>query len=336
MQTEQNTQSVPANVNVMQVIKTTPVSELASLPVLQHRFIDLYEKTKGVSPQEAAMVFETEKYHFQKAISENATLRECEALSLYGCFMDCAVQGLSFDPKAKLAYIIPSNVNMGTRDNPKWTKRANLEISPYGELAIRQMTGQIKHADNPVIVYKGDKFEPGENASGKNIEYKLNPEHSNEIIAAFIKIVRVDGTVDYHWLLRTDWERLATYSKKKNKSQKNPDGVANALYTSFNGGIDPGFLAAKMIKHAFKSYPKVNLIGRFSKVQQDPEEHNPSEEEIYGFAVEEDPKALPAAEVQNAAQPASNAAKAAVLNATAPEQEETGTVQHFDDSDGGF
>lgn len=48
---------------------------------------------------------------------------------------------------------MPGNVNVGSKDTPQWVKRASLGLfSPYGELAIRQRAGQIKYADNPVIV----------------------------------------------------------------------------------------------------------------------------------------------------------------------------------------
>jgi len=304
--------------NLMQVIQSTPAVQLASLPIIEQRFIDLYSKTQGVDSKIAEMVFQQERFHFQKAISESQGLRECEPLSLYGCFMDCAVQGLSFDPKKKLAYLIPGKVNVGSRDEKQYVSRATLEVSPYGELAIRQQLGQIKYADNPVIVYQGDVFEPYEDSSGKGVAYKLSMDHTNVIIAAFIKIVRIDGAVDYSWLLKNDWERLAGYSSKKNF------GKPNALYSSNNGQIDPGFLGAKLIKHAFKSYPKVKPIGMHTTVQVDEEveQKQLSAKDIYGME-------LPAHDAQftptmivsppELSENLSTEAKAAIVNAAAPE-----------------
>ncbi|MBK7883033.1 MAG: recombinase RecT [Chitinophagaceae bacterium] len=43
-------------------------------------------------------------------IQENAKLAECSKLSLYGCFLDVAVNGLSFDPTMKHVYLVPYNV----------------------------------------------------------------------------------------------------------------------------------------------------------------------------------------------------------------------------------
>jgi hypothetical protein len=276
-------------------------------------------------------------------LSESPGLRECEQLSLYGCFIDCAVQGLSFDPKKKLAYVIPGSVNVGTKSDKQYVKRATLEISPYGELAIRQQKGQIKYADNPVIVYEGDIFEPFEDSTGKGVVYKPSSTPSAKIIAAFIKIVRMDGSVDYKWMYERDWMRLAGYSAKKN------NGYANALYSSCNGGIDPGFLGAKLIKHAFASYPKVNLVGQFSKLAQENETEEPTAEEMYGAdaaahlnrpALSQENVQLPqptimATPIHDAGE-LSDAAKAAKVAATAPEPKPTTTVRFEDNNADGY
>jgi len=326
-----NTSQAPAKANLMQVIQSTPSTQLANLPVLEERFITLYSKTQGVDLKVAEMTFQQEKYHFMKAISESEGLRQCEPLSLYGCFMDCAVQGLSFDPKKKLAYIIPGSVNVGTKDNKQYVKRAALEISPYGEMAIRIQLGQVKHADNPVIVYEGDVFEPYQDDSGKGVVYKLNHQHSNTIIGAFMRILRNDGTVDYHWMLKNDWERLAGYSEKKNF------GKANALYTSNQGQIDPGFLAAKLIKHAFKSYPKIKVsdFSQLEKIEDEKPELKP--EDIYGFK----PEALPIPSqlpqptmIVTPVDGASHDAAAAAVQATAQQEMSNETFKVSDNNDG--
>ncbi len=249
---------------MMQVIQETPATQLASLPIVQERFIGLLARTQGLSMQDAEMAYHQEVYHFSKALSENEDLRKCEPLSLYGAFCDCAVQGLSFDPKKKLSYLMPGRVNIGGKygtGTEKYVWRASLTISPYGELAMRQKQRQILYADNPVVVYEGDEFEVYQDGSGAGIHYKLNPKHQDIIIACFIRIVRIDGSTDYQKLMKEDWERLAGYSAKKN------NGKANALYSSGkNGQIDSGFLKAKMIKHAFNSYPKVAILGQMSQM----------------------------------------------------------------------
>lgn len=247
---------------IKEALAATPRLEMVDLPFVQEKFVSLYSAIHGVQARQADMMYQAEKLYFRKIISTNKDLKECDPLTLYGAFLECAVNGLSFDPNKKLAYLLPSNVNVGTKEAPVWAKHAAMVISPYGELGIRQMNGQIKSADNPVIVYEGDVFEPSETPTGKQVKYVLNVNHGTKIIGAFIKITREDLSIDYSWLLQSDIDRLKGYSERKNK------GHANALYTSMNGGIDPGFLGAKMIKHAFKSYPKVNLRGDFSKTEE--------------------------------------------------------------------
>lgn len=325
--------------NIMAQLQATPPNQLAASPILQDRFVTLYQKTQGVSVEQAAMIFETEKYHFQKLLAENQGLRECDSLSLYGAFIDIAVQGLSIDPKKKLCYLIPGSVNIGTKDDKKYIKRAALEVSPYGELAIRQLKRQIKYADNPVIVYEGDVFEPYQDASGKGVNFKMNVNHGTKIIGAFIRIVKMDNTEDFHWMVEADWKRLMEYSKKKN------NGYPNALYSSMNGGIDPGFLGAKLIKHAFKSYPKVDL-SNFSVESKDNDDPNDDPKDdpnnIYGF----NPNQLPIPEklpeptyIAQAAIPSTegltdDAARAVVQAHAEPVAEQPGTFD--DDSNSGF
>ena len=72
-------------------------------------------------------------------------------------------------------------------------------------------------------------------------------------------------------MLPEDIDRLKGYSLKKNQRKDkdgNVYGDANALYHSNEGQIDTGFLEAKVIKHAFKTFPKLRL-GQFSALQQD-------------------------------------------------------------------
>lgn len=254
-------------------LKTLNAIMLAEDEQVGTRFVDIYNKVHGTDKGE--MVYNAEKFYYMRQLQENEKLRECSALSLYGAFLDVAVNGLSFDPSKKLCYLIPGNHNVGTRENPIWEKRAALAISPDGEIAIRQNKKQISHCDNPVIVYEGDKFDILVTAKGTAVNYAAKfPRAANaRILGAFIRIVRPDGTVDFSVMQQSDIERLQGYSSRKN------NGKANALYTSGpNNQIDTGFLMAKVKKHAFDSYPKV-IAGNFAvaaPIETAPEEvvHN--------------------------------------------------------------
>lgn len=319
----------------MATLRQTPAADIPNLPFVEEKFTALLGHIQRVPKDVAQSMFHAEKFHFLKRINESADLRACEPLSLYGVFVDIAVNGLSLDPTKKLVYIIPGSVNIGSKDSPVWVKRASLEISPQGELSIRQRDGQLKYADNVVIVYEGDTFEPGIGQDGKKyVNYKLNASHTTTIMGAFIRIVRLDGSVDFQWLLREDIARLKGYSERKNK------GHANALYSSNNGQIDTGFLAAKMIKHAFKTYPKARVAGSFAALATDKvEEIIP--EDIYGFspasALPEPPLTLPEPTMMvTAAEPTHQAKMARAAMEAEPVN--NGSVKaHYDSAnDGGF
>lgn len=142
---------------------------------------------------------------------------------------------------------------------------------------MRMRAGQIKYVDNPVIVYEGDQFSVSLNKGVKFVEYSAKcPRTSTKVIAAFIRIVRNDGSEDYQWLMEGDIMRLKAYSERANakwndQTKRKENGKANALYTSNGGQIDPGFLENKMIKHAFDAYPKVRT-GQFTIMETEEEE----------------------------------------------------------------
>lgn len=246
-------------------LENLPPLKLADDQRVAGKFVDIYNKVHG--NQMGGHVYEVEKFHFIKQLTEKEDLQKCSKLSLYGAFMDVAVQGLSFDPTKRLCYLVPYNVNAGTKDQPKWEKRASLQISPYGELYLRQYYGQIKTADNPVVVFEGDEFEVITTETGRVVKHLAKyPRESERIIACFVRIVKHDGTIDFGIIDELEMDRLKAYSAKKN------NGKANALYGTDGKQFDTGFLIAKTIKHAFKAYPKVKLRGQFTKLETEVEE----------------------------------------------------------------
>ena len=143
------------------------------------------------------------------------------------------------------------------------------------------------------VVYEGDDFEFGERDGRKYVNYCMHfPRSSNRIVAVFIKITRIDGTVDYSSMVENDWKRLEVYSGRNNayfdKEKRERVERPNELYTSTNGGIDPGFLKAKCIKHAFDTYPKLR-IGKGSVLEsQTIDEPQPSFDPYAGAADDTD------------------------------------------------
>lgn len=266
-------------------IKVAELNQLNPLMIaddsrVEQKFILMYNAIWGTG--QGTQIYEKEKFNFRKILQDKPELQRCSPLSLYGCFLDIAVNGLSLDPTGRPhCYILPHSTKTGYKDNNGndiYELRAYLSITGYGELVMRQRAEQVRYVDNPVVCYEGDTFSPGLVDGVKTVTYQAAcPRKSNKVIGGFIRIVRADGTVDWHWMMEGDIKRLEAYSYKNNQrwnpQTRQKEGKANALYTSNEGGIDPGFLESKLIKHAFDGYPKVRT-GKFTvfETQEEPQD----------------------------------------------------------------
>lgn len=249
------------NISVIEYLNGLNALQLAEDQRVGDNFIQIFNKVHGRTS--GAMVYEAEKFHFLNRIANDSNLQQCTRLSLYGAFMDLSIQGLSLDPSRKLAYLMFDNVNVGTKENQKWEKRAKLQISPYGELYLRQEYGQIREVDNPEVVFEGEKFSKVTGKEGTIVYHEITyPRPTTRIIACYIRMVKHNGSIDYYIMDLPMMERLRLFSEKKNGQ-----GKANALYGTQTTGPDRGFIEAKTIKHAFRSYPKVKLKGQFSNLE---------------------------------------------------------------------
>lgn len=268
---------------IQELAKLSPLAVLENEDV-KARAVHNFQKMHGVSEEEADNFFEKEKYTFARIIQADENLQKCTAFSIYCCLLDLGAMALTLENVSQpLLYVLWRNAKAGD----KWEKRAYLEVSPYGELALRMQKGQIAYADDPVIVYEGDVFKPIINDRGQKIclwEGAV-PRKSQVIVGVFIKLTRPDGSFDFPYMLKEEIDRLASYSNKKN------NGKTNALYTSNNGQIDTGFLKAKMIKHAFKTFPKIQ-IGKFGAAKLQDLEAQPEDFGLTG-GVPEELKAAP-------------------------------------------
>lgn len=274
-------------ITVEEINKMNPLDIVLSAPVKQ-RFIQIYDTLWGEGTGEPA--YERESIFFNRILADNEKLMKgVTRFSIFTTFIDLAVCGLSVEPGVRaLAYLQGRNAKIGKGADGKdiYEGRLTLTISGYGELVLRSRCGQIKYADNPVLVYEEDSFSFSDTNGAKSVSYTCNlPHKSNHIIACFIRITRTDGSIDYSVMYEEDWGRLAGYSAKQNKRWDNERRQyimsPNELYTSNNGGVDAGFLMAKCIKHAFKTYPKVR-IGKGTELQTEQEE--PADNDFYGVS----------------------------------------------------
>ncbi len=288
------------NLTVEQINDLQP-QDIATNDFVRDKFIQIYEAmwspTTGVSGEAA---YERESRFFNRILGEKEDIRKsCTRFSIFTAFLDVAISGLSLEPGSRAqAYLLSRSIavdsyvdQQGQKKN-RYETQCVLTISGYGELLHRARVGQIRHADNPVIVYAEDEFEYGERNGNKFVNYTCRlPHTSGNIIACFMKITRADGSVDYAVMLPEDWARLAGYSARQNRqwdgqNRRWVEGRPNALYgqkqpdNTFK--IDTGFLVAKCIKHAFKTYPKAR-VGRATQLESQQVDDMEINDDIYGL-----------------------------------------------------
>lgn len=282
-------------------ITVEQINSLNPLDIVKHdlvkqRFITIHDTLWGAGTGDAA--YERESIFFNRILSENDKLQKTTKFSIFCSFIDLAVSGLSLEPGTRaLCYLQGRKVNIGTENGNKvYEPRLRLTVSGYGELVLRTRAGQIRHADNPVLVYEEDSFSFSDTDGRKTVSYTCNfPHKSNKIVACYMRITRADGTIDYGIMLEEDWKRLEDYSARNNrywdKDARQWVETPNELYKSRNGSIDSAFLMAKCIKHAFKAYPKVR-VGKYTAMESEVvDEPQPEIDDIYG--VSDQPQAAP-------------------------------------------
>lgn len=286
-------------ITIEQLNKLQP-SEIVRQDNVRDKFIQIYEAmwtpSTGVSGEAA---YEKEARNFNRLLSEKEDIRKkCNHFSLFTSFLDVAISGLTLDPGTKAqAYLLARSIAVDSYVDERGQKKNRYEtqcvltISGYGELVLRARCGQIRHADNPVIVYEEDTFEFGERNGQKFVNYTCRlPHQSGRIVACFMKITRADGSADYAVMLPEDWARLSNYSARQNtkydyQTKQWVQGKPNALYTAQGGQIDPGFLVAKCIKHAFKTYPKAR-VGRATQLESQQVDETEITDAIYGITAD--------------------------------------------------
>lgn len=260
---------------------------------VKKQFIDTYSKIHKASPEDAEVIYNKEAIYYKQALNSSDKLKACTRLSLYSAFLELAIQGISIQPGQKSqAYLEARGVRAGKDDKGKdvYAQICSLKITAYGELDLRIMSGQILRMLNPIVVYENDTFLPRTNQQGEiYVDYAASiPRKSKKIIGSWVRIILPGNISDFKWLLEDDIERLKKYSIPKYGN----DAKANALYTSENGGIDPGFLEAKTIKHAMRAYTKLRVGDNVAFEGEDDEEatEQASKSPAQSFAAPEAPK----------------------------------------------
>lgn len=250
-------------------IFTLPALQLIDQDPVKASFIDTLVLMHRYSQCDAEATYEREARYYKRLLSETPYLQEATGLSLVSTFFEVAITGLSLQPGQKSDCYIEARSSKQKQKQKRedkvveveaWVRVARLVITAYGELNLRIKAGQIIRMNNPIVIYEGDKFQPRTNARGElTVDYvPAIPRISNKIIGAWVSIILPHNGIDFKWLLEDDIERLKNYSIPR-ATKINPNPEANALYQSNEGQIDPGFLEAKTIKHAMRSYTKLKV-----------------------------------------------------------------------------
>lgn len=243
-------------------------------------FLQIWKKATRCGDDDALAAWENESLNFTKLVVASDYLKNSTEISLISSFIDIAVTGLSLNGGAKSEAYLESR---SAKLNNAWVNVCRLTITAYGELNMRIRAGQIVRANNPIVLYEGDKFQPRTNENGDlMVDYAAQiPRTSNKIIGCYIQLILPHGGRDYKWLLEDDIARLCKASIPKNKE----GAKANELYSKNNGQIDTGFLEAKTIKHAMRSYTKLR-VSETVAMDGDDELYN-DQEQVFAPTVQE-------------------------------------------------
>lgn len=276
----------------MDFIEELEKEKKENIPFNKHaaeKFISICLSNLGGDPSDSKAICKAQNFYeeqsnlFSNFVKESDSLKKCSGFSLYNAFILIAINGVSLEKNfTTQCYLEARNTKIGKdeKGNDIWEKRAALKISGYGELMMRRRSGQIREINNPVIVYDCDSFAYGEKDGKVFVNYtKTFPRKEGaKIIAGYVKITRPDNSIDYKVMDLEDVKRLMSYSEKNNKKWDSHariyvNGDANPLYgkDKDGSGIDSGFFAAKLIKHAFKAFPQLK-IGDGAVMQSDDDE----------------------------------------------------------------
>ena len=104
-------------------LKALKPQEVVDDEFVRDRFIQLHNDIHGNNKGE--LIYHKEQFNYKKLLAETPALRECSPLSLYGCFLDINVNGLSLEIGNKPdCYIIPKGFKIGVDANGRdvWEK----------------------------------------------------------------------------------------------------------------------------------------------------------------------------------------------------------------------
>jgi len=238
-------------------------------PSTAERFAKIFSGVHGVGLERAAQMFEVERLAVTRELSEKA-IDGVSEISKAGVFLDVITNGLSFSGQMKHVYMMSRNVKTGKKGpdgKDIYEKRLVYSTAPDGKIFLCQRAKSIERVTKPVIVYDCDTYSVTDTGGVKKITYvKKERQPNSKIVAGFVYLVFPDGSREPFDMDLDDIARLRGYSARNNRKWVNgrwETGDPNPLYSSHNGGIDPGFFGAKLINFALKNIRKAGVQSEY-------------------------------------------------------------------------
>ena len=223
---------------LIQIIQSTPSSQIAELDFVRDKFIQNYNLCHPGNQGE--LMYHRNLVHIKQTIASNSLLQKADSFSIYACIVTAAANGYSLDPADNEVYLIPKGGKAVLwRQAPAHVKRL-------------KRTGQIEDAEQAQLVYEGDIFVEN---MGRVIEHK--PQYKSDVIKnGYVEFKMKDGKSKFFIYSKRDFEAWRAKSDNPKTIEKNGTNgpyLAKSLWdnNTLNGhSPEPGFLRTKIIKHA--------------------------------------------------------------------------------------
>ncbi len=224
-------------------------------------FTKLFELA-GNEPAQAKVLAEKEAYHLAQLMADNADLASMPPTALMMEMRKIPLQGVSLDPSLKLAYLLVQDKRAG---------KVELIISGRGKAVQAIAQNIIKNIDVDII------FE-GDNTSLDAGLVKIVPtfKASAKVNGAIVTITWSDGRISQKFFREShinSWKKRSAdrFAIRYENNQKlaTPIPNPNKNYLSFNGGIEPGFMATKALKHTLDRVGINPFPNAYKKLRQE-------------------------------------------------------------------
>ena len=205
------------------------------------------EFLEPLKPKMLAMGLTMEKFNKEAGFvcqiwndPKNGYLRKSSKESLFSSVISIAQTGLTLNPVAKQAYLIPR------------AGQAHLEPSYIGLMKLLTDAGQVKNIQTN-LVYKGDDFDVnlGLETQIKHKPYYVNGQEKGQLIGVYSVANLSDGNKQYEYMTRQEIEDIRATSESYKAYEK--DKSKSCIWVSFEGEMFRKTCIKRIAKHLPRS-----------------------------------------------------------------------------------